>query len=353
MGAFRPGIKEACMNAILEKPPLAVGGHAHPGRLYCFGRDRPTRCGTTGRARGLEGRPSRIRGPCNCGPIAASATITFFGIRRASVAAELLTSDQVADLEGGMAHVDVARRKNGQVGMQQLAYLVALADWGDARPLRTFADWLRFRGRCCRMSPEHPPDQGGSSPIVPSVGLGRARFGFGMAVFGVGAAIKKSLWGRILFPERDVSVCTLRAACPATPRRSWLVTKRNGCKERCARRRSPPVRRGDTEGARNRCNSGRRSRDRSFAKALRSGIRLSALRGRGFVGARCRDAHCPQLLGHDPQACAVLEPVRRKETRHAPIGFRLQSGIDRRAGRRPLLVRGDGRTRPGRHLLPV
>ena len=70
----------------------------------------------------------------------------FFGVRRPSEVSQLLTRNVTVDLQAGEVSLEVARKKNGDEGSGQLAYLVATSLWATHYPCasvlpgRCFAD---------------------------------------------------------------------------------------------------------------------------------------------------------------------------------------------------------------------
>ena len=76
---------------------------------------------------------------------AVSFSLAFLGVRRASEIAALTKADVVVDEPAGVVELGIRCRKNDQLGVGQMARIVALPAWKGACPMRLLADWLRFR----------------------------------------------------------------------------------------------------------------------------------------------------------------------------------------------------------------
>ena len=111
---------------------------------------------------------------------AASMSIAFFGVRRASEVAAL-------ELAAGTVDIKVRRQKNDQFGVGQFALIVSLPLWSAARRVRLLSGWMRLRGWLADHL-DHAGRLAGAEGRIPLVvGSARARFGLGMAASGMTA----------------------------------------------------------------------------------------------------------------------------------------------------------------------
>ena len=146
-----------------------------------------------------------------------------FWIRRASEAARSSVGDVKVDIEAGAVDLRASRQKNEQYGLGQLPQLLEAQYRGETCPVRLHSGWMWLRSRVdkhrdqSRRTPGHHVGRGRNSVSnAPSPGLGRGKFGWGMAPVGVAAAWEKSLEGRGVSP-RELSMA----------REAWLARRRN------------------------------------------------------------------------------------------------------------------------------
>ena len=126
---------------------------------------------------------------------AASMSIAFFGVRRASEVAAVDPSQVSVDLSTGAVDIQVCHHKTYQFGLGQSAHIVSLPLREGACPVRLLSGWMRSkkwladrRDHACRLA-----GVDGRTPL--HLGLARARFGLCMAASGTSAPWKKVLGG--------------------------------------------------------------------------------------------------------------------------------------------------------------
>ena len=80
--------------------------------------------------------------PLRC---AVSVSEALFGVGRASEIAALAKADVVADEPAEVVELKIRCRGTEQLGVGQIAHIVAFPAWKGSCPMRLLADWLRFR----------------------------------------------------------------------------------------------------------------------------------------------------------------------------------------------------------------
>ena len=124
-----------------------------------------------------------------------SVGLAFFGVRLASEVAGLRVSDVRVDEANSAVELKVRRQKNDELGVGQMARVVALPSWGGARPVHRVSEWLWFRSWLTwnrNYAGRMPASADGGPPFA---GLARARFGLGLASSGVAASRRNGLNG--------------------------------------------------------------------------------------------------------------------------------------------------------------
>ena len=76
---------------------------------------------------------------------AVSASLAFFGVRRAPEIAGFRVADVKVDEACSVVEIKARYQKNDQFGVGQIARVVALPSWGGACPVRLVSEWLWFR----------------------------------------------------------------------------------------------------------------------------------------------------------------------------------------------------------------
>ena len=139
---------------------------------------------------------------------AASMSIDFFSIRRASEVAALDLSYVSADLSTGAVDIRVRRQKTDQFGLGQSAHIVSLPLREGACTVRLLSHWMWLkkwiadrRDHACRLA-----SVDARMPLY--LGLAQARFGLCMAASGTSAPLKKVLGGQTCSLVRVVPCCT-------------------------------------------------------------------------------------------------------------------------------------------------
>ena len=76
---------------------------------------------------------------------AASASLAFFGARRASGGAGFRAADAKAGEACSVVVIKARCQKKQPFGVGQMARVAALQSWGGACPVRLVSEWLWFR----------------------------------------------------------------------------------------------------------------------------------------------------------------------------------------------------------------
>ena len=129
MGALRASIKRACIHVSVEKSPLLLGDVRELRRRAETSNVRHRQ------AAGNSDLPSSgsLRGALLDDALVlrcvASASLAFFGVRRASETAALRLTDVVANVPNGVIELKVGCQKKGRLGVGQIAHVAALPSW--------------------------------------------------------------------------------------------------------------------------------------------------------------------------------------------------------------------------------
>ena len=142
---FWDGIKRACIHVSFEKSPLLFGGvralcaRAETGSVrlrQAVGNSElpPSGPGLSALVDGALALRCAVSGP-----------FAFIGVRRSSESAALRLSDVNVNDSAGVTESKICCQKNDQLGVGQMAHVVAAPAWRGACPVRPISDWSRFR----------------------------------------------------------------------------------------------------------------------------------------------------------------------------------------------------------------